>query len=63
MKFRVECRTAGWARDEIVEADYFRIEQRCLVFRNNRHGPDAYPTIVKAFAFGAWETVEPVAAD
>jgi hypothetical protein len=41
----------------VQAADYFRIEQGCLCFRNHR-AAEAYPSTVMVYAPGQWLTVE-----
>jgi len=44
----------------IHSADYFRIEQGCLWFRNVAIAGDKYPTTVVVYAPGQWLSVETV---
>lgn len=63
-KFRVKL-SISLMRDEIlasditmVEADYFRIVDGALIFRNSSRGNN-YPEAVHVFASGTWAEVEP----
>ena len=51
--------TNGFAKNVMVEADYFRIEGGALIFRNSKIG-NQYPEVVHCFAAGVWQEVEPV---
>lgn len=44
---------------ETVEADYLVIIDGHLILRRMRSSSNHYPQVVKAFAPGAWSTVEP----
>ena len=59
MKWRVKVanRVRPWIE---IEADYHRVEQGCLMFRTNRHGPQQYPVTVHVLAPGEWFQVKAV---
>jgi hypothetical protein len=40
-----------------VEADYFRVQDGVLTFRQERHGHNDYPVAVRVFAPGFWAEV------
>lgn len=44
-------------RTEPVEADYFRITEGALIFRNTAGATDPYPPTVRVFAAGHWAEV------
>ena len=54
-KFRVK---TVEALSVLVEADYFRIQDGALIFRNKMIG-NHYPEVVHVFAAGVWLAVEP----
>lgn len=63
-KFNVRLAPISLMHDEIVEriqkveADYFRIVDGALIFRNSARG-NTYPEAVRVFASGVWTEVEP----
>jgi hypothetical protein len=50
----------SYDEEEIVYADYFRVVDGVLFFRNERKSSNEYPEVVKIFNRDAWSAVTPI---
>jgi hypothetical protein len=55
MKYLVKVRCGP---NLVIEADYHRIEQGCLILRKSKPNPRSYPIHVVTFAPGAWDSIQ-----